>query len=108
MSYDDLLTNTCTIRRYTEGAQDAYGNPSQTWADLHVDEPCRESYPTNREIKVGAQVVIYDIQLFLGNIDVTERDQVILNSRTYEILSASPRRGEDSVHHMELKLRTAK
>jgi hypothetical protein len=108
MSYDDLLTNTCTIQRYTEGAVDGYGNPSNTWAALHTDEPCRWSYPKNREIKIGAQVVIYDIELFLGNIDVTERDRVVLNGRTYEILSAAQRQDGEGGHHMECLLRTAK
>ena len=108
MSYDALLTNTCTIQRYTEGTADGYGNPAKTWADLHADEPCRWSYPKNREIKIGAEVVIAELELFLGDIDVTERDQVILNSRTYEILSAAQRQDGDGGHHVECLLRTAK
>jgi hypothetical protein len=55
---------------------------------------------------VGAEVVIADLQLFLGDIDITERDRVILDSRTYEVISATQRQGGDN--HMECFLRTAK
>jgi len=108
MSYDSLLVNTCTIQRYTEGAQDDYGNPAETWADLHVDEPCRYSEPKNREITVGAQVLIYDLDLFVGNIDVTARDRVILNTETYEILGVKDRQGMAASHHKELSIKVAK
>jgi len=106
MSYDSLLVNSCTIQRYTEGVQDDYGNPDKTWAVLHTDEPCRWSTPKNREIMVGAEVVIAELELFLGDIDITERDRVILDGRTYEVISATQRQGGDN--HMECFLRVAK
>lgn len=106
MSYTSLLINTCTIRRYTEGAQDAYGNPSRTWADHLTDEACRWSEPKNNEIKVGAEVLIYDLDLFLGDVDVTVQDRVVLDSVTYEILGVKDRQDGAGNHHKELAIRT--
>ncbi|MDD4986145.1 MAG: hypothetical protein PHQ43_10230 [Dehalococcoidales bacterium] len=109
MSFASLLINTCTIRRFTAGAVDAYGNSAKAWADHLVDEPCRWSTPSNREVKVGAEVVLADILLFLNDVDVTEQDRIVIGTTTYEILSVVRR--QDSVtssHHRELFLRTVK
>ena len=108
MSFADLLVNTCTIYRFTEGAADSYGNPVKTWNDLHTDEPCRWSTPSNREVKVGAEVVIADLILFLADIDVTEQDRVLLDSLTYEILSVIRRQSSSTGHHKELMIRVIK
>ncbi len=108
MAYADLLINTCTIKRFTVGVVDAYGTPTKTWVDHLVDEPCRWSTPSNREVKVGAEVVIADLQLFLGDVDVTEQDRVILSGATYEILSAAERQDGVGSHHVECFIRTVR
>jgi head-tail adaptor len=109
MSFAGLLINTCTIRRYAAGAADAYGNPTKDWADHLVNEPCRWSTPVNREIKVGAEIVIADLQLFLeADTDITEQDRVILNATTYEVLSAADRQNGTGNHHVECLLRTVR
>lgn len=105
MAYTDLLINTCTIRRFTEGAADVYGNPVKTWADHLTDEPCRWSTPKHTEIKVGAEVVIADLQLFLEDVDVDEQDRVVLDSATYEVLSVVDRQNGVGNHHKEAYLR---
>ena len=109
MSYTDLLINTCTVQRFTAGALDAYGNPAKAWADHLVDEPCRWSTPVNREVKVGAEVVLADLQLFLeADTDITEQDRLVLNGVTYEVLSAADRQNGSVNHHVECFLRTAR
>ena len=109
MSYTSLLINTCTIKAFTEGAVDAYGNPAKTWAATYEDEPCRWSTPKNAEVKVGAEVVIADLQLFLGgDTEVTEQDRVVLDGTTYEILSVMNRQNGISEHHVECMLQTVK
>ncbi|MGK2898622.1 MAG: hypothetical protein ACSLE9_08025 [Burkholderiaceae bacterium] len=35
-----LLAMTCTFSRPTAGAEDGYGNPTETWADYLPDTPC--------------------------------------------------------------------
>jgi hypothetical protein len=108
LSYTSLLINTCTIQRYVAGAQDAYGTPVKAWADHLVDEPCRYSEPKNNEIKVGAEVLIYDLDLFMNNIDVTVQDRAVLNGETYEILGVKDRQDGSGAHHKELAIRTVR
>ena len=108
MSYISLLINTCTTQRYTEGARDNTGRKVRTWADHLVDEACRWSTPANREVKVGAEVVLADLQLFLGDVDITEQDRVIIGTVTYEVLSIVPRQDASGGHHKECWIRTVK
>ena len=108
MSYDSLLTNVCTVQRFTAGALNGYGTPAKTWSNHLVNTPCRWSTSANREVKVSAEVVIADLELFLGNVDVTEQDRVIIGGVTYEILSVLRRQDSFSGHHIECLLRTVK
>lgn len=109
MSYADLLINLCTIKKLTQGpGADDYGNPDISWTDVD-DVPCRWSTPKNMEAKVGAEVVLADLQLFLGaDTDITEQDRVVLNAATYEVLSASDRQNGTANHHVECLLRTVR
>ena len=111
MSYTSLLIDTCSIRRFVPGLVDAYGNPIKAWANLLVTEPCRWSTPSNREVKVGAEVVLADLILFVeGSVDITEQDRVILDSGvTFEILSVIDRQASIAgSHHKECLLRTVR
>ena len=108
MSFTSLLINTCTVERFTEGAADAYGNPAQTWATHLAAQACRVSTPRNREVQVGAEVVLADLQLFLPDVDITEQDRVVLGGLTYEVLSATDRQDGVGDHHVECMLRAVK
>lgn len=99
MTYSSLLINTCTIRRFTDGADDAYGNPARTWADHLVDQPCRQVYGKGTEVKVGAEVVIVYDELFLENIDVKVWDRVVIGTTTYDIISVVQRQDLGAQHH---------
>jgi len=104
MSYDSLLIDTCIVRRYAEGAQDAYGIPVKTWANYLIDEPCRLRITGGREIKVGAEVVLSNHRLYLNDIDITERDRVVIGTVTYEVLLVSDRQDATGNHHKEVDL----
>ena len=108
MTYASLLINTCTTQRKHPGAIDAYGIPAPAWANELVGIACRWSTPSNREVKVGAEVVLADLVLFLLDVDITAQDRVVLSGLTYEILSASRRQDSVGSHHMECLLRTVK
>lgn len=108
MSYDSLLINTCTTQRFVEGAADDYGKPSINWGDHVIDTPCRLTPSVGREVKVGAMVVVAEYNLFLGDVDVTERDQVIIDEITYEILLVTNRQNGVDDHHKECLLRTVR
>jgi len=108
VSYDALLIDTCTIQRNTPGVADGYGLPAPSWADLHTDESCRHVSGKGREIKVGQDVVIVYDELFVGDIDVTEQDRVIIGGRTYNILSVVFRQDGTGDHHKQLFLEVVK
>jgi len=109
MSYLALLINTCTTRRFPAGgAVDTYGIPAKVWVNCLTNIACRWSTPSNREVKVGAEVVLADLQLFLGDVDITEQDRVVLDTKTYEVLSASRRQDGVGSHHMECLLRAVR
>jgi hypothetical protein len=108
MSYTSLLINTCTTRRKHPGAIDDYGTPAPGWADELSNIICRFSTPANREIKVGAEVVIADLILFTEDVDITVQDRVVLNALTYEVLAVIPRQDGVGSHHLEALLRTVR
>ena len=104
MTFGNLLIHTCDIERFTEGAADDYGTPAKTWAVLHNDEPCRHVSGQGREIKVGQEVVIVYDQLFVGDIDITEQDRVIIDTVTYQVLSVVFRNDDSGSHHKQCYL----
>jgi hypothetical protein len=108
MSYSSLLINICTIQRNTPGAQDAYGQPTASWANHLVDESCRIMGTSGREIKVGAEVVVADYKLFLDDVDVTEQDRVVLGSVIYEMLLVQRIQNGTGGHHRECFLRVVR
>ena len=114
MSYEDLLISVCTIERNTPGVPDTYGNPAPSWANHLVDEPCRLTVAGGpgsrggRELKVGAEVVIADYNLFLNAVDVTEQDRVVLGGATYEVLLVATRQDSTTGHHKECSMRVVR
>ena len=107
MSFESLLIETCPVRRFVAGIADDYGKPAKNWADHIIDEPCRLTPIANREVSTGAEVVLANYDLFIGDVDVTEQDRVIVSDITYEILSVMLRKSMD-VHHKELLMRTVR
>ena len=100
MTYSTLLVQTCQVSRYVEGAKDAYGNPVRTWIVRFASVPCRQVYGKGREVLVGAEVIIIYDELFLEDVDVTTWDRVVIDSKTYDIVSVIER--QDAVvgaHH---------
>lgn len=108
MSYSSLLINVCTIQRFSEGALDNYGIPVKTWTDISTNEPCRLMAGSGREIKVGAEVVVADYKLFLGDVDITEQDRVEIDSITYEVLLVADREDGIVSHHKECFMRVVR
>lgn len=108
MSFADLLNLTCTIQRYTS-TENEWNQPVKTWADHIVDEPCRkvevESNDRYAEILQGAKVVLADFEVLLEPNDITERDQMILDSNTYEILRVHTMYENTDAHHTKLYVR---
>lgn len=113
MSYADLLINTCTTRRFSEGAFDDYGVRVKTWADGLTNQRCRLAPSSGvgfggREIKVGAEVVIADYKLFIEDVDITEQDRVIISGITYEVLLVEDFADSTATHHKRCWLKVVR
>ncbi len=112
MAYLDLLIDTCTIQENVLGAANAYGYPDPDWDDLFADEACRLVTGVGVEVKVGAEVVIADYQLFLDDIQVTEQHRVQMSidgaTVTFEILLVKNRMNGVGDHHKECFMRTVR
>ena len=118
MSYNGLLPQTCTIRRYTEGAQDEYGHPAQTWADLATGVKCRRMNSKGYETKADDKtVVVADyIFFFKDGQDITERDRITtlalagtaVDTYTYEVLKVDPILGRKKEHHREVQVQVVR
>lgn len=116
MSFASLLIHEADIKRYIlDAGTDAYGNPTGAWNTIYTDEPCRLVSKSGREVRVGAEVVISDWQLFVDDsVTVTEQDRidnirlastgVVIDSATFEILLVQMRSDGVSTHHLELSL----
>ena len=117
MSYTSLLINSASVWRYPAGgAADGYGTPAKVWAVVPElsDTPCRIMPVSGIEIKVGAELVVADYKLFLGNVTLTEQDKVYVYWGTidawveYEILQVMDRQDGIDSHHKECFLRTSR
>ena len=87
MTFDSLLIHTCDIESFTETGTDDYGRPTGNWTPTYENEPCRHVSGQGREIKVGQEVVIVYDQLFLGDVEITEQNRVVIDTVTYQVLS---------------------
>jgi len=113
LSFACLLIDVCTIQSFTSDEVDDYNVPIKTWGPFLADEPCRLVSASgmgigNREVKVGAEVVIADYTLFTADVGITEQMRVIVNSITYEVLSAMVASDGIATHHQECLLRTTR
>jgi len=98
---------------------DAYGQPVKGWVVVPElsDEPCRLMAGSGREIVVGAEVVIADYKLFLGDVTITEQDRVNVCVKDpagawvytlYEILLVNNVQDGVDSHHKECYLRAVR
>ena len=120
MSYASLLINWCTIESYTESLPpDAYGKPVITWpVFVDPDVPCRLMATGGVELKIGAEIVVADYKLFLGDVVITERDRVWVTVKDptgawifpilYEILLVKDIQDSADGHHKECFLKTSR
>lgn len=108
MSFDSLLINTCTIKKLVQGPGiDDYGHPVVSWTDV-PNQNCRLTTPTGREIKVGAEVVVADYEVFLGDVDIDEQDRIVIGSTSFEVLLVADRQDSMGSHHREVWVRTVR
>jgi len=113
MTFTSLLVDTCTIRRNTIGAADAYGTPTASWANHLEGQACRiygvtPSRGAGREVYIGAKLVVADKLMMIGDIDITEQDRVVSDGITYEVLMITLRQDGQGSHHNQCWLKTVR
>ena len=111
-----MLIHTCDVGQLTQGVADAYGTPAKTWPTAgHTDQSCRVMSTSGREVKVGAEVVVSDWKMFIGDtVVIDEQDRVsnikaratgvVIDASTYEVLLVQPRSDSSVLHHREVLL----
>ena len=77
IDYISLLTDTCTIRRYTAGTEGSHGMTGDIWRNFATSVACRYDPSASGEVALGQEMVVRDAVLFLlvGQ-DITEKDRV--------------------------------
>jgi hypothetical protein len=109
MSFQSLLYQRASILRNTASGKDTHGAPNETWTAVYTSVPCRLANSRGKEVLVKDQNVIEDNVLFMGaSADVTERDKILLDGVTYEILFVDAPRNATAIHHKQLSLRTVR
>lgn len=86
-----LFIHTCTLRRRTEGAADAAGQPTLTWTDT-AGVRCRRYQPgAGREAQGRTDVALADVVFdFLPDQAISEVDKIIDSEGTYEVRNVQP------------------
>jgi hypothetical protein len=110
MSFAGLLINSLTVKRWTNGIADTYGNPTKTAVvpDPYIGAPCRISYPRGRQVQQGTEVVPVDAVLFTEILTVTEADKAEVDGVLYDILFVADLQNGTADHHLEISLARVK
>lgn len=111
MAFTDLLFQTCTIKRHTVDTYDDYGNPNYLWSNYLTNVPCRKNSAKGREVKIGAEVMVVNDQLFVSKdadnyaVDVTEQDVVVIDETAYQVVLVEAFYQNDIYHHKKALLK---
>ena len=95
---------------------DDYGNPVVVWVPATGlgDEPCRLMATKGIELTIGAEVVVANYKLFLGDVTITEQDRIWVYAGTikgwalYEILLVEDKQDSADSHHKECYLKSVR
>ena len=89
----------------------------KTWADRLEDQACRlmPGHASSGGISgagidvfTGAKVIIADYTLFIGDVDITEQDRVVIDGITYEVVIVASRQNGTAEHHKECGLKVVR
>lgn len=107
MSIEATFNITCTINSLTKGFNATTKQPTETWAELAADVPCRLDMAGGGERRVPEKIYTrYTHVLYMGyRTDISEdTQQIVIGSNTYNILRVSNAGGEDNHLEMELEI----
>lgn len=104
----NLLGQTCQILRAAT-ATNGFGtkNAAKTWPATGPEHPCRLQLASGTEDTDLRNVSIGQWKLFLlPDADVTEKDRVLCDGKTFEVVSVYPVNRPRGLHHFEVTLET--
>ena len=107
MSFESLLTKTCSILRQPATPVDGFGTPSAAFAAAATGIPCRivQRPATSSEGERPAQTSEAFSTIFLPfGTDVTARDQIQIGDDIYAVTQIYADAGGQS-HHAEVQVR---
>lgn len=82
---ESLMVDTCTRRRYSDGAADAYGNQTRTASDVTL--ACRKRPAAGNEDTTDRDVQTHEAEFhFAWNADVAGGDELIHNGVTWQVI----------------------
>jgi hypothetical protein len=109
---EGAFLHTCTVQARVEGADDAYGVPTLSWANEQENIACRFMQPRGKaETAIPGEEVLADLIVFLpSGTTVTEFTRRITTSEsgfsgTYQIMKVRPVWGQFCIHHYECDLK---
>jgi head-tail adaptor len=100
---EGLFNRTATISRYTAGTQNSLGEPARTWATLSTIS-CRIETTGGTESPRPQKVDTTHNLFTTPGTDITEKDRVISDSITYEVLFVNRLPG-GTANHVEAELK---
>lgn len=88
MSYIAMLNQRCTIERPSPSATDAWGRPTGAYVTVAANVPCRLAMERGREVaRAQSELTTKSDRLYLPlETDVAERDRVVLEGVTYDVV----------------------
>lgn len=105
MSFTSLLKQRCSIQRRQSGAgRGAWGQDTDAFTTIAANVPCRTYAWNGGEITAAAGVAVTVDTVFdlAAGTDITTRDRLVLNGRTYNVVAVNEVGGG---HHLTVKAR---
>jgi hypothetical protein len=104
--FEQMLTQTCTIKRRSRGSTDKWGSKTETISNVASDVPCL--------IQAAYEVLEFDVRgqkqtanffaYFKIDADIEVDDIVVFNGKDYVVLGVEDAGGQG--HHYECPLRS--
>lgn len=105
MSYEDFLTQTCTIQGKSD-TQDGYEQVT-SWVDEKTGVPCRKDSSNSPDISDGTIRINSEDDLFFlkAGEPVDRSKRLVFDGGSYDVLKVNEVYARNSVHHLEVVAR---
>lgn len=98
---DNLLIHTCSIYRRTQSGTSPSNNPVYMDTLVGSGVKCRLTSTSGIESETPHKAIPYTYILFTRHSDLNERDKVVIDSVSYEVLSIKRENDMTGFHHIE-------